>query len=112
MKTTLVIDDGVMLQLRQEAARLDTTISALVESALRLLFQVKTVEPKLNPLPTFHGGRMLVDISDRDALYNLMDAGNDASLYSVAEEPIPYGATIKTATRRRSLAKNKKLKSL
>jgi ribbon-helix-helix CopG family protein len=39
MKTTLNIDDTVMRQLKREATRQGRTMSELVETALRLLFQ-------------------------------------------------------------------------
>ena len=49
-------------------------MSELVEAALRLLFQTSrhTRKAKLPPLPTFKGGKELVDIADRDALYRAM----------------------------------------
>lgn len=74
MKTTLNIDDTVMARLREEAARQRKTMSELVEAALRLLFQTSrhTRKTKLPPLPTFKGGKELVDIADRDALYRAM----------------------------------------
>jgi hypothetical protein len=74
MKTTLIIDDRVMVQLREEAARRGETISTLVESALRLLLEPRS-EPtgELPPLPSFDGGGALVDIADRDALYEVME---------------------------------------
>ena len=73
MKTTLSIDDKVMKQLKREAVRRGCTMSELVESALRLLLQSKEVPQKLPPLPTFRGGGELVDIANRDALYDAMD---------------------------------------
>ena len=75
MKTTLNIDDTVMGRLRREAARQGKTMSELVEAALRLLFQSGTrrSKPKLGPLPTFRSGGHLVDIADRDALYDVME---------------------------------------
>lgn len=74
MKTTLNIDDGVMRRLKQEAARRGTTMSALVEAALRrLLDEDPSQQPDLVPLPRFHGGRERVDVSDRDALYDRME---------------------------------------
>lgn len=73
MKTTLNIADPVMAQLKREAARQRRTMSELVETALRLLFRSKKNRPKLPPLPTFHGGGELVDIADRDALYDTME---------------------------------------
>lgn len=73
MKTTLNIADPVMAQLKREAARQRRTMSELVETALRLLFRSQKNRPKLPRLPTFHGGGELVDIADRDALYDTME---------------------------------------
>ena len=77
MKTTLNIDDGVMRRLREEAARRRTTISALVEAALRRIL----AEPshgadsgRARPaLPTWRSGGALVDVSNRAELYSAMD---------------------------------------
>jgi hypothetical protein len=74
MKTTLIIDDRVMVRLREEAARRGETISTLVESALRLLLEPSSASiGELPPLPSFDGGGALVDIADRDALYEVME---------------------------------------
>lgn len=73
MKTTLNIDDRVMAELKREAARQGRTMSELVETALRLLLQPARKPRKLPPLPTFHSGGELVDISNRDALYDAME---------------------------------------
>jgi hypothetical protein len=74
MKTTLIIDDGVMVRLREEAARRGETMSELVESALRLLLEPQPeAVGELPPLPTFDGGGALVDVADRDALYEAME---------------------------------------
>ena len=75
MKTTLVIDDGVMRRLKEEAARSGRTLSELVEAALRTMLDHQKILPSqdLPPLPSFHGGSPLVDISDRDALYQAME---------------------------------------
>ena len=72
-KTTLTIDEGVMRDLKAEAARRGSTMSELVEAALRRLLEPDPYEPELPPLPTFDGGRELVDISDREALYRVFD---------------------------------------
>jgi hypothetical protein len=68
MKTTLVIEDGIMARLRSEAARQNRTMSELVEAALRLLLDRKPKAESLPELPTFHGGGLLVDIANREAL--------------------------------------------
>ena len=74
MKTTLNIDDTIMARLKQEAARQGRTMSELVETALRMLFQAqKRQEAPLPPLPTFSSGGALVDIADRDRLYQAME---------------------------------------
>jgi hypothetical protein len=73
MKTTLNIDDTVMAELKREAARQGKTMSELVESALRMSLRSRSKRQALPPLPTFNSGGMLVDIADRDALYDAMD---------------------------------------
>jgi hypothetical protein len=74
MKTTLEIDDGVMRELKAKAAREGTTMSELVETALRILLRGEGRRPpELPPLPTWSGGEYLVDINDRGALYAAMN---------------------------------------
>ena len=73
MKTTLNIDDTVIAQLKREAARQRRTMSELVETALRMLFRSQKKPQDLSPLPTFRSGGTLVDIADRDALYQAME---------------------------------------
>ncbi len=75
MKTTLNIDDGVMVQLKQEAARQGRTMGELVETALRLFLRARREKVDVGPLPTFKSGGHLVDIADREALYHTMEEG-------------------------------------
>ncbi len=75
-EATLNINDALMRRLREEAARRQTTLSELVEEGLRRVLEEPTSTdgpPALAPLPTWRGGRHLVDISDRDALYRAME---------------------------------------
>jgi hypothetical protein len=72
-KTTLKIDDSVMSRLKKEAVRRGCTMSELVESALRRLFQSEKSPKEIPPLPKFKSGGPLVDIADRDALYQAME---------------------------------------
>lgn len=74
MKTTLSIPDSLMRRVKAEAARRKTTISALVERALRQLLEGPS-EPvgEAPPLPRFSGGRAAVDVSNREALYERME---------------------------------------
>lgn len=73
MKTTLNIDDTVMAQLKREAARQRRTMSELVETALRLLLRSEKKNRRLPPLPRFRSGGAMVDIADRNALYEAME---------------------------------------
>ena len=77
MKTTLNIDDRVMRRLREEAARRRTTISALVEAALRRILAEAShgaARGRARPaLPAWRSGGALVDVSNRAELYSAMD---------------------------------------
>ncbi len=77
MKTTLNIDDIVMRRLRREAARRDTTMSALVEAGLRMVLAdhgaAEDEAGDLPPLPSWNSGGQLVDISNREELYRAME---------------------------------------
>ena len=75
MKTTLNIDDTVMRELRREAARRNTTISGLVEAGIRRILaeDVEQTAKRRRKLPSWDSGGARVDISKRDALYNLME---------------------------------------
>jgi hypothetical protein len=72
-KTTLNIDETVMSELKREAARQGRTMSELVETALRLLLRSQRKRGRMAALPTFRSGGTLVDIADRDALYQAME---------------------------------------
>ncbi len=73
MKTTLEIDENVMRELKAKAARDGTSMSELVESALRMLLRKEARAKALPPLPTWSGGQPLVDVADRNALHDAMD---------------------------------------
>lgn len=73
MKTTLNIDQTVMAELKREAARQGRTMSEMVESALRLLLRAQRKRQSIPTLPKFHSGGAVVDIADRDALYQAME---------------------------------------
>ncbi len=73
MKTTLVLADRVVERLKQEAARSNQTMSELVEAALRRWLDDRPAIKNLPKLPVFRGGGYLVDVSDREALYTVME---------------------------------------
>ena len=84
MQTTLDIDETVVERLHAEAKRRGTTASALAEAGILQILgaapesaaEKDFVEP-LPKLPTWHFGEMLVDISNRDELYRVMEEDND-----------------------------------
>ncbi len=45
----------------------------MVETALRLMLREPREREELPELPAFHSGGALVDIADRDALYQAME---------------------------------------
>jgi hypothetical protein len=73
MKITFDIHDTVIAELKSEAERRGCTVSELVEPALRLLLRSPRKRNVLRDLPTFNSEGHLVDIADRDALYDAMD---------------------------------------
>jgi hypothetical protein len=48
-------------------------MSELVETALRAFFRAQKSRGELPPLPSFNSGGHLVDIADREALYQAME---------------------------------------
>jgi len=83
MKTTLEIDETVMRELKARAARDGTTMSELVESALRNFLAVPGPGGTLPPLPTHDFGGWVVDPADREAMGELIDGESDAELYGI-----------------------------
>ena len=73
MKTTIILPDGLAEQAKSYAAERGCTFTALVVDSLHLILRQPPVR-ELTPLPTFGGGRMLVDIADKDAVWGAFDA--------------------------------------
>lgn len=79
MKITVNLSKDTIARMKSEAVRQGRTMSELVEMELRAMFEPQKQPPKRIPkLPRFPMGRALVDIADRDALYDAMD---DLKLY-------------------------------
>jgi hypothetical protein len=81
MRTTLNLDDDLLRDAKRLAAERGTTLTALMEDALRIVVR-RTNEPKPRRrvrLPTFgvpgEGFMPGVDISNNAALRELMDEG-------------------------------------
>ena len=93
METTLILDDAVVRELREEAARRGTTLSALVETAVRRILterptpETETEPDELPPLPSWNLGKPLVDVADREALDEVIDAERPAPKMEADELP-------------------------
>jgi len=81
MKTTLVIPDPVFRDLKRRAAERNETMSALATEYLRQGLRGPRKPRGRFTFPTFPAGRPLVDINDRDALYEVLDGERDRRLY-------------------------------
>lgn len=83
MKTTLVLDDALVERVRERAKERGVSMSSVVEEAIvRMLAEpaaLATWEP--NDLPSFPMGPFLVDITDREALYDAMDDPDEMAPY-------------------------------
>lgn len=73
MKTTLILPDHVVRELKRRAAREGETLSAVVAETLRRGLAASAPPAELPPLPKYPMGPALVDIADRDALYRAME---------------------------------------
>ncbi len=82
-----------MARLKEEAARRRTTMTALIEAGLRhILAEGETPVParsELPPLPAANMGEPLVDIADREALYEVLDRERDERLYGAPTSDRP-----------------------
>jgi hypothetical protein len=86
MKTTLIIPDPVIRDLKRHAAKRGTTMSELATELLRKGLANRPKAPGLPPLPSSNAGRLLVDVANREALYDVLDAERDARLYGKRKE--------------------------
>lgn len=78
MRTTLNLDDDLMRTVKRRAAESGETMTEIIERALRGQFNSASApsEPFVFELPTVRGRlRRGVDLTDRDALYELMETG-------------------------------------
>lgn len=78
MRTTVRLDPHLLAEAKKRAAASDTTLTALLEQALRELLARRELAPKVRPLrlKTFKGNglREGVDLDDSAALLDLMDS--------------------------------------
>jgi hypothetical protein len=86
MKTTLVLDDALVAQVRQQAKERGVSMSSIVEEAI---FRMLTEKPAAGhpplDLPSFNSGGYLVDITDRNAMYDALDDPQEMARYRSEE---------------------------
>ena len=84
MRTTFRLDDHLLKEAKQLAARTGRTLTAVIEDALRemLARARKRRERATVKLPTFRGDglRPGVDLDDSASLFDIMDTARDPSL--------------------------------
>ncbi len=75
MRTTVDIDDELLIQARQRAAEQGTTLTAVIENALAAALAPRPRRKKFKLRWKTHKGRLMpgVDIADRDALFDAME---------------------------------------
>jgi len=76
MRTTIKIDDRLLVEAKTRAAMSGRTLNQVVEDALRAAFARRGAPDNGRPeLPVFRGGRLVpgVDLDDSASLLDLMD---------------------------------------
>jgi hypothetical protein len=73
-KTTLILPDHLMRELKRRAADRGETLSAVVEATLQRGLMERAEVGDLPALPTHPMGRSSVDVADRDRLYEVLEA--------------------------------------
>jgi hypothetical protein len=73
MKTTLIIPDHLMRELKRRAADRGETLSSIVAETLSQGLRAPPRPNEIAPLPVHRMGRARVDVADRDALFRAME---------------------------------------
>ncbi len=78
MRTTIRLEDALLLEAKREAARLGTTLTALIDESLRerLARSAANAEPRPRVRLTTTGGKGLrpgIDLDDSAALLDVME---------------------------------------
>jgi hypothetical protein len=80
MRTTIHLDDNLLLELRQIAAATGRTLTSVIQDALReSLSRRRTSNRSPIELPVFHGTGLLpgVDLHDSASMLERMESGGD-----------------------------------
>jgi hypothetical protein len=86
IEMTLIIPAPVFRDLKRHAAKRGATMSELAAELLCKGLADRPKPPRLAPLPSFNAGPLLVDVADREALYDVLDAERDDRLYRKRKE--------------------------
>ncbi len=80
MRTTLNLPDGLVEQAKAHAASSGRTLTSLIEEGLRLVLEQRNLPATPQPLPAYGqpSGRILVDLTDRDAVWAILDEDRSA----------------------------------
>ena len=83
MRTTVRLDDELLREAKRYAAEQETTLTAVLDQALREVLARRQQEPiqERRPLPRFNGEGLQpgVDLDDTAALVDLMSRNDDSS---------------------------------
>jgi predicted transcriptional regulator len=82
MRTTIRLDDDLLRRAKRAAAERGTTLTAVIEDALRRALAPATGQPRSRvELPTFRGDGLQagVDLDDTASLLDLMDERRGAA---------------------------------
>ncbi len=83
MKATLIIPDPIFRDLKRRAVERGETLSALVTECLVQGLREPRKPKRPFRLPSFSAGGFKVDVADREALYEVLDAERDKCLYGI-----------------------------
>jgi hypothetical protein len=73
MRTTLIIPDEIMRELKRRAAERGDTLSDVVAECLKRGLEAPESTGDLPPLPVHSMGAPAVDVTDREALFSAME---------------------------------------
>lgn len=88
MRTTLDLNDSLLVQAKEAAARERTTLTRLIEEGLSLRLKKAAQPPsgEVPPLPVFHGGSGLAPVIDPLSNRSLLDAADRAEEGDLTDE--------------------------
>jgi hypothetical protein len=73
MRTTVILPDALAESAKRRAAEDGTTLTSLIEEGLRMVLTAPQSWPPVDLPVHAGGGRVLVDILDKDALWQALD---------------------------------------